>query len=432
MLGNSRAHHGLMLCLAHLHVSGAWMGGMPLGLLKANAFSAPPLTHPGRSLHSRPLSSQRPHGRRGSRLVCSAAGGERATLVYDPQHEAHNLRGHPEKPERATAAWEALKETGLMDQCRIIDPREATDEELLGVHTKEHIHTVTDGSAMMDSSTYFNPAASSQVARVAAGSVAAMTEEVMTGKARNGFCVVRPPGHHAVRHSAMGFCIYNNVAVAAQKARRELGAERVLVFDWDVHHGNGVQDIFYEDPNVLYISVHRGGIDESYFFPGSGTLDRHGKGKGKGFTVNIPCENVMGYTGDALYEEVMRWIVSPVAKAFNPDLILVSAGYDAADGDPLGGFSLSPGCFARMTKAMMNAAPDGRLVLALEGGYNVEVTADCVCACTRVLLGEEPPAHVLAGPHEEATALDMSNLKKIADVHREWWPSIPLERPPPP
>jgi acetoin utilization deacetylase AcuC-like enzyme len=210
--------------------------------------------------------------------------------------------------------------------------RVATEDELAAVHTQEHVKSILAGTPPHDGDTYFDPRNSPVAALVAAGSVVQMTEDVCSGRARNGFCVVRPPGHHATKAFSMGFCIFNNVAVAAKKARESLGAKKVLIFDWDVHHGNGVQDIFYEDPDVLYISVHRGGVEQSFFYPLTGTADKIGRGPGEGFTVNIPLENVVGYTSDATYDLIMRWLVTPIAQAFKPDLVMVSAGFDAAAG----------------------------------------------------------------------------------------------------
>lgn len=245
---------------------------------------------------------------------------------------------------------------------------------------------------MMDPSTYFHKKnqASSNAARLAAGGTLQVTEAVLEGKAQNGFCATRPPGHHAEPEHIMGFCIFNSVALAAKMAQQKYGKKRVLIFDWDVHHGNGIQSAFYDDPKVMYMSVHRGGVEESYFYPGSGTMKESGSGAGKGFNINIPIE--LPGSGDAVYEMAMQRLVLPIARAYKPDFVLISAGFDAAAGDPLGEMEVSPSMFGRMCRQMQDVADEfaeGQIVLSLEGGYNCEVTAECGAECVKALLREE-------------------------------------------
>jgi len=363
----------------------------------------------------------------GGSMMDQKAGG--TVLVFDKRHGPHNGWGHVECPERADGIWQLLNDEGLVERCRVIDGRPATDPELLAVHTAEHVAAVSAGNPTADTSTYFQKKndASATAARVAAGSVVEVTEQVCTGQAKSGFCVVRPPGHHAERTHMMGFCVFNNVAVAAQQAKERWGKQRVLIYDWDVHHGNGIQNIFYEDDQVLYISVHRGGVEKSYFYPGGGTADKVGSGAGRGFTVNVPLE--AADSGDAVYRMAMDQIVLPVTKDFDPDIVFIAAGFDAALGDPLGGMAVSPGMFGSMTRDLMLAAPNAPFVLSLEGGYNVEVTAECAKECVSALLGDpapvQPPADPKVSAWEHGAIMHAEKtLDKVAEVQRAFWPAV--------
>ncbi|EKX52295.1 hypothetical protein GUITHDRAFT_65370 [Guillardia theta CCMP2712] len=276
---------------------------------------------------------------------------------------------HPECPQRVDRMWEEMRKQGIADSCTVLENRLAEDKEIELVHDKNYVESILSGSPEIDGSTYFHKkdSASANAARSAAGAVIDAVEAVCKGEARNSFCAVRPPGHHAERDRMMGFCIFNSVAIAAEKAKKDWGCNKVLIFDWDVHHGNGIQHIFYEDPSVLYISIHRGGMDKSFFYPTTGTAGEVGRGEGRGFNVNIPVE--FPGVGDPVYSVAMERIVLPIAHAFKPDIVIVSAGYDAAGGDPLGGMNVSPAMFRKMTKQMMEVANqhcDGKIVLALE------------------------------------------------------------------
>eukprot|EP00917_Polyrhabdina_sp_WS-2016_P004662 GHVP01010734.1.p1 GENE.GHVP01010734.1~~GHVP01010734.1.p1 ORF type:complete len:647 (+),score=128.60 GHVP01010734.1:263-1942(+) len=223
-------------------------------------------------------------------------------------------------------------------------------------------------------------------AKLAAGSLLSLTRSVFKKEMDNGIALIRPPGHHAASDKSSGFCILNNVAIAAN-VLLSLGTKKVLIFDWDIHHGNGTQEIFYESQNVLVISVHR--YDEGDFYPkgGLGAISNVGKGKGEGFNINIPMEG--GKKTDEEFLYIFNRIVFPVAQEFNPDFVLVSAGFDASKNDPLGECSLSPETYGVMTHHLMSLA-NGRIVLTLEGGYNKDEVAKAVCECTSVLLGESP------------------------------------------
>lgn len=256
-----------------------------------------------------------------------------------------------------------------------------------------------------------------------------MTQAVCEGKAENGFCATRPPGHHAEPEHMMGFCIFNSVALAARTAREKYGKQRVLIFDWDVHHGNGIQSAFFDDPSVLYISLHRGGVEQSFFYPGSGTAKELGEGEGKGYNINVPIE--LPGSGDAVYEMAMQRLVLPIAHAFKPDFVLISAGFDAAAGDPLGEMEVSPSMFGRMCRQMMEVSDEhagGQIVLSLEGGYNCEVTAQCAVECVRALRRQQGAGlEVLtARPGWEQAAVDSFDeiSRTLAARYREFWPTL--------
>ena len=218
-------------------------------------------------------------------------------------------------------------------------------------------------------------------ALAAAGGVLAAVDAVMEGRIRNAFCAVRPPGHHSLPNQAMGFCLFNNVAIAARYLQKKHGVAKVLIVDWDVHHGNGTQEVFYDDPTVLYFSVHR-----YPFYPMTGSKAERGAGDGLGFIINVPLP---AGTGDAEYRKAFREILMPKAMDFDPDFVLVSAGFDAHEDDPLGGMEVSSEGFAEMSRLVKQIADrccEGRLVSVLEGGYDLEGLADSVEAHLRVLM----------------------------------------------
>lgn len=282
--------------------------------------------------------------------------------------------GHPERPERADV-FEAVAKAFDEDGGRVLEPRAATDEDLLRVHTREHIAAMvaTRGRAtMIDADTFTSPD-SEEIARLAAGAVLTGVDQVLDGPPRSrALAMVRPPGHHAEADRAMGFCIYNNIAVGAAYARSR-GCARVAIVDYDVHHGNGTQWSFYEDPTVLFVSSH-----QYPFYPGTGAASETGRGAGLGFTVNIP---LAAGTQDDEIERRYAEQVLPALQAFKPDLLMISAGFDAHELDPLGQLRLTTGGFGRLT-AMLIAEADalcrGRAVLVTEGGYDLTAIAQCL------------------------------------------------------
>jgi acetoin utilization deacetylase AcuC-like enzyme len=320
---------------------------------------------------------------------------------------------HPEHPGRLAAIRQRLDDDGLARRCRRIPAREATREELLEVHTPEHVErilaTARRDFVQLDPDTYTSRD-SAEAARRAAGGLVDLTREVLSGALANGFALVRPPGHHAEADRAMGFCLFNNVAIAVQAARRS-GVRRVLIVDWDVHHGNGTQASFEEDPDVLYFSTH-----QFPFYPGTGAIEEVGRGAARGRTVNVPWPAGMG---DAEYLAAFDRVLLPIARAFQPELVLVSCGFDAAAGDLLGGMRLTPNGYAAMTERVASLAR-GRVVLALEGGYNLDAIAAAAAACTRVLLGEHD-AEPDAGPPNAAAE---RVIRQTLDAHRPYWPGL--------
>jgi acetoin utilization deacetylase AcuC-like enzyme len=292
----------------------------------------------------------------------------RGLLVDDPRFDRHRPAGHhPERPERLTAARAALASVRAAAHLLPVEPRAATDEELGRVHDPRFVESLArlDGhSGHLDPDTYLSPESVS-VARAAAGSLVALVDAMIDGPLTKGVALVRPPGHHARPAQAMGFCLLNNVAVAAAHARAR-GLERVAVVDWDVHHGNGTQEMFLRDPHVLYVSTH-----QHPFYPGTGDVDEIGEGEGKGYTVNVP---LAAGGGDAVYASAFERIVLPVLEAYAPELVLVSAGFDAAAADPLAQMELSERAFGWMARELARVAEGparGRMALVLEGGYDL-------------------------------------------------------------
>ena len=284
--------------------------------------------------------------------------------------------GHPERPERAEV-FNRVAEAFTADGGRVIEPRPATDEDLARVHTREHIEaiTATRGRAtMIDEDTFTSPE-SEEVARLAAGAVITAVDQVLDGPARSrALVLVRPPGHHAEADRAMGFCFYNSIAVGAAYARSR-GCGRVAIVDYDVHHGNGTQWIFYEDPTVLFVSSH-----QYPFYPGTGAAAETGRGAGTGFTLNVPL--AAGAT-DAEIEKKYADQVMPALRQFKPDLLMISAGFDAHELDPLGQLRMTTEGFRRLTLALYAEADTlcgGRVVVVTEGGYDLGAVSQCLTA----------------------------------------------------
>uniref|UniRef100_A0AAZ3PPB5 Histone deacetylase n=1 Tax=Oncorhynchus tshawytscha TaxID=74940 RepID=A0AAZ3PPB5_ONCTS len=377
-----------------------------------------------------------------------------AGLVYDSLMQKHqcmcgNTHTHPEHAGRIQSIWSRLQETGLRGQCECIRGRKATLEELQTVHSEAHVLlygtnplrqkldcSVTPmlvrlpcGGVGVDSDTIWNEVHSSTAVRLAVGSVVELVFKVATGELKNGFAVVRPPGHHAEESTPMGFCYFNSVAIAARLLQQRLNVCKILIVDWDVHHGNGTQQAFYDDPNVLYLSLHR--YDDGNFFPGSGAPDEVGSGPGVGFNVNMAFTGGLEPPmGDAEYLAAFRSVVMPIANEFSPDVVLVSSGFDAVQGHPppLGGYTLTSKCFGYLTRQLMTLA-EGRVVLALEGGHDLMAICDASEACVSALLGNQldplPQTLLEQRPNQNAVC----SIEKVIETHSKYWRSMQRDSP---
>ena len=307
--------------------------------------------------------------------------------VYDPIYLEHDLPSHPESARRLRHILRTLEHEGLLGRLGSLDPRPATAEELQRVHTVAHIERVQRvaeaGGGYLDPDTYVAPR-SFDAALMAAGGLVRAVEAVLAGEVANAFALVRPPGHHATATQAMGFCLFNNVAVAARAALAAGQVERVFIADFDVHHGNGTQDTFAADPAVFYCSTH-----QYPHYPGTGHWREMGTGEGKGTVLNVPLP---AGVGDAGYAQVLAELVWPLAERFRPDLILVSAGYDAHWCDPLAQMNLSLAGYAGLGRELVHMADqlcEGRIVFTLEGGYELDVLAYGVLNAFRAMTGED-------------------------------------------
>lgn len=352
-------------------------------------------------------------------------------LIYDPIFLEHLTPAqHPDQPERVRRTIEVLEALNWMGRegLRHLAPRAASEAELALIHTPAYIQNVkraVERTARLEAEsgrkarffatdTYVS-AKSYEAAIRAAGAPLTAIDAVMQGEVKNAYCLVRPPGHHALADSAMGFCLFNNVAIAARYAIEKHGLERVMIIDYDVHHGNGTQDAFYADPRVLYFSTH-----QAPFYPGTGLSGERGEGAGLGTTVNVPLPATTEFH---IYDAVFRQVLAPIADRFQPQLLLISAGFDAHWSDPLGQMYLSTAAFAELNKVILNLADllcEGRVVMVQEGGYNIEAMAACVATCINLLLGDDAAVDSLGpAPTKEITLnLDVliGELRRIHEL----------------
>ena len=336
--------------------------------------------------------------------------------TYDPTHVGHVHANHPEKPQRAHLAFNTLERDGILGTLACLDPVPNPEAAITRVHPQDYYDLLRETQKrapfLFGFDTYVTPE-SFGIAERGVGALLALTDAVADGTVDNGFALVRPPGHHARPFEAMGFCFFANVAIAVQHARAVQGAERVLVVDFDVHHGNGTQEVFYDDPNVLVVSSH-----QYPFYPGTGALQETGEGRGVGATLNLPLPpNV----GDAGILELYRRTVLPTADRFKPDMVFVSAGFDAHHLDPLGETALSIRGFADLVLLCMEIADqhcDDRLVCALEGGYHVDVVAHSVLTTLRLLQDPHAPTSDPFGAPSSTTTDDLSTLiGNVRELH---------------
>lgn len=338
--------------------------------------------------------------------------------VTHPRYVEHDLPEHPEHAGRIRAVWARLEKDGLLPRLQMLEAKPASKEAILAVHTPEYLELLEEISAQndtvrLDADTYLTPT-SYEIAQLSAGGVIQAVEAVVKGEADNAIAVVRPPGHHAIGEQGMGFCLLSNVAIAARYAHQVLGLARVLVVDYDVHHGNGTEAVLYDDPSVFFISTHQAPL-----YPGTGAIEDTGEGEGKGFTLNIPLPS--GH-GDATFTKIFEEIIWKAAERYQPQLIIVSAGFDAHWADPLAGTNLTLAGFDRINSELVKMADQlcgGKIVFAMEGGYNLEVMAAGWANIARMLLGDAQPIDTLGEARGVHSAEEISPLiKRIKNVHK--------------
>jgi acetoin utilization deacetylase AcuC-like enzyme len=338
--------------------------------------------------------------------------------LYDPLYLQHFQRNHVEGPERLDAINRALDETGLRDRLVALTPEPISIERLARVHQSRHIERVRSvaergggGLMGMGDETYVAPR-SYEAALLASGAVVAGVEAVLRGEVKNAFALVRPPGHHAFADHGEGFCLFNNIAIAAATAQAEFNLDRVLIVDFDVHHGNGTNSIFYRDPSVLFFSTHQWGI-----YPGTGYWDEVGEGAGMGYTVNVPM--LPGW-GDEAMRGIFDDLLVPLARRFQPQLMLVSAGYDPSWTDRLGSMLVTTQGFFDLTRTLVQLSDElcgGRLVMTLEGGYGLDGLAYGVVASFAALLGDETVADPVGPPRYAEKPFDRQYLDQLRALH---------------
>ncbi|XP_048808192.1 histone deacetylase 9 isoform X5 [Lagopus muta] len=377
-------------------------------------------------------------------------------VVYDSLMLKHqcmcgNYANHPEHAGRIQSIWSRLQETGLLNKCERIRGRKASLEEIQLVHSEHHsllygtsplnrqkldprkllgnvsqklFSLLPCGGLGVDSDTVWNELHSAGAARMAVGCVIELAARVASRELKNGFAVVRPPGHHAEESTAMGFCFFNSIAITAKYLRDKLNIGKILIVDLDVHHGNGTQQAFYADPSILYVSLHR--YDEGNFFPGSGAPNEVGSGPGEGFNINIAWTGGLDPPmGDVEYLTAFRTVIMPAANEFDPEIVLVSAGFDAVEGHdpPLGGYKVTAKCFGHLTKQLLKLA-DGRVVLALEGGHDLTAICDASEACINALLGNELEPLPEDIVHQIPNMNAIASLKKTTEIQSKYWKSV--------
>ncbi|MDJ0851438.1 MAG: histone deacetylase [Myxococcota bacterium] len=341
-------------------------------------------------------------------------------VVEDPRYKEHSgPAGHPERPERLDAVHAAI--AARADEVRHMAPRAATPDEILRVHTPDHLALVEEAAGRapihLDPDTFVSPR-SHEVARLAAGASVELALRVARGEFARGLAAVRPPGHHAEAVRAMGFCLFNNVAIAARAVQAEEGVGRVLVLDWDVHHGNGTQHSFEEDDSVLYASTH-----QFPYYPGTGDAIEAGRGDGEGATLNVPLP---AGCGDVEYIGAFQRLLAPVVRDYRPEMVFVSCGFDAHVDDPLAAMNVTGEGFramARIVRALADELCDGRLVLVLEGGYALSGLQEGTSVVLDELLAETP------GPLPETAALTPGSplagvVERVSAVHRANHPEV--------
>lgn len=350
-------------------------------------------------------------------------------LIYDEEMTSHKLLWDDpicdiEVPERLSASYEQLQFYHLVERCVHVPAREGTEEEILLVHSSEHLEVAKSTQTMDEEELkrvsgnydafFFHPN-TYRCARLAVGATLQLVDSVMLGKVCNGMALVRPPGHHSQRNAANGFCLFNNVAIAAEYAKLKYSLQRILIVDWDVHHGQGTQYIFEEDPSVLYFSWHR--YEHQEFWPSlkESDYDAVGLGKGKGYNINLPWNKVG--MGNSDYLAAFFHVLLPMAFEFDPELVLVSSGYDSGIGDPEGQMNATPEVFAHLTHLLMQLA-NGKLCVILEGGYHLKSLSESVCMTVKALL-RDPIPQVTGEMAPSLSAIE--SIQNVRAAHKPYW-----------
>ena len=348
----------------------------------------------------------------------------RTGIVEDVRYMNHRADGyHPESHQRLEVVYHMLKDSDMKGKYSAIPPRAAHQEELELIHVPSYIRSVAATAGrpmtMLDPDTYACDQ-SYETAKLAAGGTLAAVEKVIGGEVENAFCFIRPPGHHAEANRAMGFCLFNNVAIAAAFAIQTNKVRKAMIIDWDLHHGNGTQHSFYDRADVLYFSTH-----QYPYYPGTGAIRETGEKEGKGFTVNVPLPSG---PGDSEYMYIFEEILEPIALAYKPDLIFVSAGFDIYYRDPLGGMQVTPEGFANLARIILDfarATCNGRVIFVLEGGYHLEGLRDSAKEVLKTMKGE-----VLAMGRKEDLRQKLNSpiiapiVKKVKETHQPFWKNL--------
>jgi acetoin utilization deacetylase AcuC-like enzyme len=342
-------------------------------------------------------------------------------VVKDTRYLQHSAGfSHPESPERLAAIYEMLDNPLMHWKFTHIEPRVATHKEIETIHSPAYVEfiasTAGQNCVYLDPDTATSPA-TYEIAKLAVGGVCNAIDEVMEGKVDNAFAFVRPPGHHAEKDTAKGFCVFNNIAIGAMHAISKYNLKRILIVDWDLHHGNGTQHSFYNDPRVLYFSTH-----QYPYYPGTGALQEIGRGPGEGYTINVPLREG---EGDASFIKIFRKILQPVALEFKPQLILLSAGFDTHFQDPLGGMRVTPDGFAAMARILLHIAEtccQRHFVAVLEGGYHISGLTRSVKAVLEEMLDETHISNErLSLIEKDADEETWHLINKVISIIRHYW-----------
>jgi len=343
-------------------------------------------------------------------------------LVFHPDYVRHDVGiNHPEMPERISRTIQHLKNVGLLDNpnIRLFKPEPATSEDLRLVHTTQYIEKIkllSEHGGMLTLDTPIPPG-TYEIARLSAGGAILAGRIVVEDKVRNSFALVRPPGHHAGGDFGGGFCYFNNIAVMIEHLRVRFGMKRFMIIDWDVHHGNGTQEIFYSDPTVLYFSTH-----QMPLYPGTGNMDEIGEGEGKGYNVNLPLP--AGTSGE-VYKEIVTELIEPMVDEFRPEIVAVSAGQDAYFADPIANLHFTTGTYSLITKMLMEIVDrhcNGRLALVLEGGYNLEALPRIIGAIVATQAKLPSDVSEYNHPPEQKRSREVEErIRQLKAILSEYW-----------